>query len=74
MTRIADRATKLRAETSARVQGRPLCLFLGTVSLIVRQKGRRHGYEVPYEAIWSVGAKIQANEDRRAREEKRKGR
>ena len=54
-------------ETFARVQGRTLVVRLDRHTIYVRQKGRRWGYSLDYEVLYSVGAKL---EDKRRRAEK----
>jgi len=72
MTRLQDRLTKVKAETNAVVRGRPLIVLLETHEIIIRQKGKRLAYAVPYLALWDLGAKLAAIEQRRLKAEKRK--
>lgn len=72
MTKISTRKTKLTFETSATYRGLPIIFEPGTHETAIRLKGRRFRYSVPYIAIFELGAKILANEKRRAREEARK--
>jgi len=58
--RIALRKWRLEVETDMQSRGRPLMLSLAPRSLSLREKGRRVRYEVPYDAIYSVGAKMEA--------------
>ena len=60
MTRLTR---SVRRETAATVQGRPLMLEVGRLTIAVRQKGKRCTYHVPIEALWSLGAKIKRRED-----------
>jgi len=69
MTRLTR---DVRRETAAIVQGRPLMLVIGRSSITVRQKGKRCTYQVPIEALWSLGAKI-ARREADALKPKRKG-
>ena len=73
MTKLADRKTKCQAETSARVQGRPLVVLLNGHDLYIRQARRRTAFAVPYVAIWELGCKLAALEKRREKAERRKG-
>ena len=52
----------VRRETSAMIQGRPLMLEVGRLTIAVRQKGKRCTYHVPIEALWSLGAKLKRRE------------
>lgn len=72
MTRISDRKTKLRGETNARYHGKPLVVILTAHECIIREKGRRTCYAVPYTAIYEAGAKLAALEARRLKAERRK--
>lgn len=69
MTRLADRKTPATAETSAVVQGRPLCVLLTPHELLIRQKGRKFAYAVPFLAIYHLGAELHLAEQRRAKTE-----
>jgi chromosome condensin MukBEF complex kleisin-like MukF subunit len=60
MTRIADRKTKLQAETSAVYRGRPLVVELTPHYVLVREKGTRQGLSVPWLAVHELGLKLQA--------------
>lgn len=59
MTRLTR---SVRRETAAVVQGRPLMLEVGRVTITVRLKGKRCKYEVPIECLWSLGAKLKRRE------------
>jgi hypothetical protein len=71
MTRIAERTTKMRAETSARYRGKPLMVSVEPYELVIREKGRRQCYAVPYIAVFELGARLAAEERRREKREKR---
>ncbi len=72
MTTIESYNKPLKRESLTRWRGRPLILELGPFSLTVREKGRRAGYEVDYQAIFSLGAKKKAQEVRAERASKKK--
>lgn len=73
MTRIADRKTSLKAETNARYRGKPLVIECTPWGLRLRQKGRRSAsaYEVPYETIFELGAKLLSIERRKEKAARR---
>jgi hypothetical protein len=64
MTRLADRKTRLRVETSAKYQGVPLVFEAAPFALDIWKKAQRFKYTVPYAAIFELGAKLVANEKR----------
>lgn len=72
MTRIAERKTKLRAETSARYRGRELMLSIEPHDIILREKGRRQAFAVPIIAVYELGMKLAAMEARRLKAERRR--
>jgi hypothetical protein len=72
MTRLADRKTRLSIETSALYRGRPLVLEPQNYEILIRVKGKRLRYGLPYVAIFDLGAKIMANEKRREKLERKK--
>lgn len=74
MLRISARKTRIQAETDARYRGRPLVVVLNGHECFVREKGRRTAYAVPFLAIYELGMKLAANEQRRLKAERRKGR
>lgn len=56
-------------------QGRYLCIEIrpGSVDLIViREKGRRTGYSIPLEKVFQLGARLEADEQRKIKAAKRK--
>lgn len=67
MSAIRDRKTKLKFETSATYQGRPIMGEADQFSVYLRLKGTRTRYEVPWEAAYILGAKLL---DRQRRDEK----
>ena len=71
MTRIAERKTKIRAETSARYRGVPLVISIEPHEIILREKGRRACFAVPIVAVYELGMKLAALELRRLKAEKR---
>ena len=72
MTAIIKRKTILRAETSASFRGRPLLIELRPYAVFIREKGRRKGFEVDWESIFSLGAKKAAEQSRQERKAKKR--
>ncbi len=68
----ADRP--VRRETFTSNRGRPLVIELNQTFLVVREKGRRHGYTVSYSQVFNIGARNQAEATRKAKAEARKAR
>lgn len=62
MTALAKRKTRTRFETSASARGRLLIVEARPWTLLIRPKGKRINYEVPWDAIYSLGAKLAAKE------------
>ncbi len=70
MTALRDRKSTMRAITSAAIRGKLLvieCHPNRPHEIYIREARARHGYWVPYLAVFHMGAKIA---DREAREEK----
>lgn len=65
---------KTKRQALAVYRGRPLVIELDSHSLTIREKGKRKGYEVPYEAIYTLGAKKAAEQQRAEKKAARKGR
>lgn len=63
----------VRRETSATHKGRSLMIDAGCHGVTIRQKGRRNGYWVPWEAVFSCGAKLQVIAERREKAARKKG-
>jgi hypothetical protein len=72
MTRLAVRKTRLRFEVDTVVRGRNLIIEAGPLTLKLREKGRRGWYEVSYDAIYWLSAKIAADQQRKERKGKRR--
>lgn len=53
-------------------RGRQLVVTLYGTTMVIREKGRRKGYEVPYNSIFNLGALKQAEATRREKAEARK--
>ena len=70
MTRL-DGDERVRRETSAIVQRKPLVVEIRPHTIYVRLKGARWGYEVDYQSIWVIGAKKAAEQARIERQNKR---
>ena len=60
MTALAKRKTKVRFETSATERGLALVVEAQPFMLSIRPKGKRIAYAVPWDAIYSLGAKLAA--------------
>ena len=60
MTRIGKRKTKLTFEVDTTIRGRNLILTPKTHTLAIREKGLRKGFEVSYESIYWLAAKVAA--------------
>ena len=69
---LASDSKPVRRETWGTYRGRALIVELGARTVTIRQKGCRLRYEVDYEAIWSLGAKKEA-ERKRLEKRKKKG-
>ena len=74
MTCIAKRKTIVRAETGALYRGRPLMIELRPYSVYIREKGRRSGYEAPWEAIYEMAAKLRARQTAAEKRQSKQGR
>lgn len=74
MTRMAERKSRLRAETSARYRGVPLVFSADAFEVHLREKGRRTAFSVPWAAVYELGMKLVAVERRREKAEARKAR
>lgn len=72
MTRIAERKTTVRCETSAHYRGRPLMITLEPHQVVIREKGRRQSYAVPWAAVLEAGMKLEAIEARKQKAERRR--
>ena len=70
MTQIKAQAPT-RRETATCYRGRPLMVELRPGYLVIRQKGRRAGYEIDYRAIFEAAAKIRARQEREEKRAKR---
>jgi hypothetical protein len=62
MTRVAERKTALRAETSARYRTKPLMISVEPHEVLIREKNRRQAYAVPWLAVYELGMKLAARE------------
>ncbi len=71
MTRLTGNS-RLRRETCAVVQRKPLVIELRAHTVYLRLKGARWGYEVDYQSIWVLGAKKAAEQLRIERQNRRK--
>jgi hypothetical protein len=71
MTRLAERKTRLQFETSARYRGVALVALPTPHDLILREKGRRTAFAVPWLAVYELAMKLAANEARRLKLERR---
>jgi hypothetical protein len=66
MTRISERKTTLKFETSAVDGGRALVVKVTAHEAIIWQKGRRiaSAYSVPWRAAFQLGAKLKEQQRR----------
>lgn len=71
MTRLTGNS-RVRRETCAVVQRKPLVIELRAHTVYMRLKGARWGYEVDYQSIWVLGAKKAAEQLRIERQNGRK--
>lgn len=71
MTRLTANS-RVRRETCAVVQRKPLVIELRAHTVYMRLKGARWGYEVDYQSIWVLGAKKAAEQLRIERQNRRK--
>jgi hypothetical protein len=72
MTRL-EHDMRLRRETGALYRSRPLVVELMALSLRIRPKGARWGYEVDYQSIFVLGAKKEAERSRAESRGRRNG-
>ena len=70
MTRITS-SSRVRRETCAVVQRKPLVIELRPHTAYLRLKGARWGYEVDYQSVWLLGAKKAAEQARIERQNRR---
>lgn len=61
MTRLTG-DSRVRRETCAVVQRKPLVIEVRAHTAYLRLKGARWGYEVDYQSIWLLGAKKAAEQ------------
>lgn len=73
MTRLATRKTLLKFEVETVIRGRTLIIIPKTHTLVIREKGKRKGFEVSYEGIYWLGAKVAADNARKERKSRRRG-
>lgn len=71
MTKASD-IKRVRRETDASHRWRPLVVEIGATTMRIRQKGRRHFFEVDYESVFSLAAKKEAQRIREEKKQKRK--
>jgi hypothetical protein len=72
MTRL-EHGMRLRRETGTLYRSRPLVVELTALSLRIRPKGARWGYEVDYESIFILGARKEAERSRAESRRRRSG-
>jgi hypothetical protein len=73
MTRLTT-DSRVRRETCAVIQRKPLVVELRPHTAYLRLKGARWGYEVDYQSIWLLGAKKAAEAALVERQKRRKDR
>lgn len=52
----------IERETHVQIQNRPLIVEILPGAVILRRKGTQESYAVPWDAIWSLGAKMAARD------------
>lgn len=67
MSKLTQRKTRLLVETSASYRARPLVAEIKAWGVVIREKGRRTGYPVDWEAIFDVGWKKESERQRQAK-------
>lgn len=75
MTKLNPSNGTVKRETGSTLQGKKLVVELGVYAVSIRLKGKRRKFEVPYEALYWIGAKIEAarlQRERQARRQKRR--
>lgn len=60
MSRVNGRKRKIEFETDVRVQGRSVVVQARPTFAVVRLKGTRGGFIVPWDAVYHLDAKILA--------------
>jgi hypothetical protein len=63
MTRL-EHDRRLRPETGALYRSKPLMVELMALSMRIRPKGAKWGYDVDYESIFVLGARKEAERSR----------
>ena len=74
MTRLADRKTRLQFQTDALIGRRTLVIHPTPLTCILREKGRRRSYEVSWQSVFWLAAKVAADNERRKRKLNKKPR
>lgn len=69
------RPIKRETFSSVRERGRtrPIVLELGPTHITIRLKGNKRSFTCTYQQLWTLGAKNAAEQARKERAEKRKG-
>lgn len=65
-------AWELRAEVRDAGQDRPIVIQIDGDEVRLRQKGRRRAYSIPWQAVYTLAARAEADRIRREKAEKRK--
>ncbi len=73
MSKLSARETRLTLETSATFRGRQIIAQIHPLTVTVREKGRRMRYEVSWEGIFVLAAKLAAERLRQERKAKNGG-
>lgn len=60
MSPLKDRKRSLKFETSARFQGRNIVVECSPYFVTARLKGQRTAFDVPWDAVYTLGAKLAA--------------
>jgi hypothetical protein len=64
---LANRKTRLCFEVASSARGRALIIEAKPYVAVLREKGRRMRYEIPWDAIYWLAAKAAADQARAAR-------
>lgn len=66
MNSLKERKRHLRFETSAVFQGRNIIVECSPYLMTVRLKGQRTAFDVPWDAVYTLGAKLRARQEKGA--------
>jgi len=72
MTSLDQRKTKLTFTTASTIRHRAVVIEAAPYYAVVRLKGKRTRYVVPWDAIHDLGARLKVEADRREKQAARK--